>query len=63
MKPPYPGGGYGVDGKGSVGSSEVAAPAWQGRSIAGPRLRLIEFEAFLAHGQRDPESVSFGNLA
>ena len=58
MKPPYPGGGYGVDNKtGGVGSGEVAPPAWQGRSIAGPNLRLVEFSAFLEQ-QRDPEAVS-----
>lgn len=57
VKPPYPGGGYGGDGKGA-GSGDVAAPAWQGRSIAGPKLRLVEFSAF--HEQQpDPEAVSF----
>ncbi|XP_074657110.1 transcriptional enhancer factor TEF-1-like [Tubulanus polymorphus] len=29
-------------------------PPWQGRSIAGPKLRLVEFSAFLEQ-QRDPE--------
>lgn len=32
-------------------------PPWQGRSIAGPKLRMVEFSAFLEQ-QRDPESVS-----
>ena len=57
VKPPYPGG-YGVENKtGSIGSGDVAPPAWQGRSIAGPKLRLVEFSAFLEQ-QRDPEAVS-----
>ncbi|XP_076445605.1 transcriptional enhancer factor TEF-1-like [Babylonia areolata] len=30
-------------------------PAWQGRSIAGPKLRMVEFYAFLEH-QRDQDS-------
>ena len=29
-------------------------PAWQGRSIAGPKLRLVEFSAFLEQ-QRETE--------
>ena len=33
------------------------APAWQDRSIAGPKLRLTEFSAYLEQ-QRDPDSVS-----
>jgi len=33
-------------------------PAWQGRSIAGPRLRLVEFSAFLEQQlQPDTDSV------
>lgn len=33
-------------------------PAWQGRSIAGPRLRLTEFSAFLEQQlQPDTDSV------
>ena len=26
-------------------------PAWQGRSIAGPKLRLVEFSAFVEQPQ------------
>ena len=37
-------------------SSEVL-PAWHGRSIAGPKLRLVEFSGFLDQ-QRDAEQVS-----
>jgi len=34
-------------------------PAWVGRSIAGPRLRLVEFSAFLEQQlQPDTDSVS-----
>lgn len=58
MKPPYGAPGYGMDSKpmSAMGGSE-AAPPWQGRSIAGPKLRLVEFSAFLEQ-TRDPESVS-----
>jgi hypothetical protein len=36
-------------------------PAWQGRSIAGPRLRLVEFSAFLEQQlQPDTDSVRHG---
>ena len=28
-------------------NNESMPPAWQGRSIAGPKLRLVEFTAFL----------------
>ena len=31
----------------AVRAGTVTAPAWQGRSIAGPKLRLVEFSAFL----------------
>ena len=35
-------------------------PAWFGRSIAGPRLRLVEFSAFLEQQlQPDTDSVGF----
>jgi transcriptional enhancer factor len=34
------------------------SPAWQGRSIAGPKLRLVEFSAYLEQNV-EPESVSF----
>lgn len=38
-------------------NSESVSPAWQGRSIAGPKLRLVEFSAFLEQ-TRDPDTVS-----
>lgn len=47
---------YGLDTKPNTSHNEVAPP-WQGRSIAGPKLRLVEFSAFLEQ-QRDPDSVS-----
>ncbi|KAK3712322.1 hypothetical protein RRG08_002653, partial [Elysia crispata] len=47
---------YGFDSKlPSSISGEMAPPPWQGRSIAGPKLRLVEFTAFLEQ-QRDPDS-------
>lgn len=48
-------GGYGFDGKLSSGVPGEMGPAWQGRSIAGPKLRMVEFSAFLEQ-QRDPDS-------
>lgn len=36
-------------------NSESVSPAWQGRSIAGPKLRLVEFSAFLEQ-TRDPDT-------
>ncbi|CAH1798932.1 unnamed protein product, partial [Owenia fusiformis] len=36
---------------------ESQGPPWQGRSIAGPKLRLVEFAAFLEQ-QQEPESVN-----
>ena len=36
--------------------AEISGPAWQGRSIAGSKLRLVEFSAFLDQ-QREPDSV------
>jgi len=34
-------------------------PAWQGRSVAGPKLRLVEMLAYAERGcQYDPNSVS-----
>ena len=35
-------------------------PAWQGRSIAGPRLRLVEFTAFLEQ-QLQPDTDAVRN--
>ncbi|KAI8792122.1 transcriptional enhancer factor TEF-1 isoform X2 [Biomphalaria glabrata] len=46
--------GYGFESKLPSISGEMAPP-WQGRSIAGPKLRLVEFSAFLEQ-QRDPDS-------
>ncbi|XP_005112381.2 transcriptional enhancer factor TEF-1 [Aplysia californica] len=47
---------YGFDSKlPSSISGEMALPPWQGRSIAGPKLRLVEFSAFLEQ-PRDPDS-------
>ncbi|RUS84021.1 hypothetical protein EGW08_008199 [Elysia chlorotica] len=47
---------YGFDSKlPSSISGDMAPPPWQGRSIAGPKLRLVEFTAFLEQ-QRDPDS-------
>lgn len=58
VKPPYSASGYSMEGKlpASTMGSELQPP-WQGRSIAGPKLRLVEFSAFLEQ-QRDPDSVS-----
>ncbi|KAK2180084.1 hypothetical protein NP493_457g05014 [Ridgeia piscesae] len=55
IKPPYGTPGYSMDKPAPTVPAEVAQPAWQGRSIAGPKLRLVEFSAFLEQ-QRDPES-------
>nr|KAG5704008.1 hypothetical protein BaRGS_032097 [Batillaria attramentaria] len=50
-------GGYGFDSKlGSGIPGGDMGPAWQGRSIAGPKLRMVEFSAFLEQ-QRDPDSA------
>ncbi|KAK7108105.1 transcriptional enhancer factor TEF-1-like isoform X2 [Littorina saxatilis] len=50
------GGGYGFETKlGSGIPGGDMGPAWQGRSIAGPKLRMVEFSAFLEQ-QRDPDS-------
>ena len=52
------GGGYGFESKlASAMPGGDMGPAWQGRSIAGPKLRMVEFSAFLEQ-QRDPDSVS-----
>merc|ERR1719350_819936 len=43
---------------GPMGSlSQPASPAWQGRSIATHRLRLVEFSAYVEQ-QRDPETYN-----
>ena len=63
VKPPFGPGGYNLDSKPpSSMNNEVVSPAWQGRSIAGPKVRLVEFSAFLEQ-QRDPESVSIEIVA
>lgn len=41
----------------SPASGGGAGEAWEGRSIAGPKLRLCDFSAFLEQ-QRDAETVS-----
>ncbi|ESO87319.1 hypothetical protein LOTGIDRAFT_210691 [Lottia gigantea] len=46
---------YGLDAKIPPSIPGEMTPAWQGRSIAGPKLRLGEFSAFLEQ-QRDPDS-------
>ena len=55
MKPHY-GPGYGLDIKPPTSMSNEVQPAWQNRSIAGPKIRLVEFSAFLEQ-QRDADSV------
>lgn len=56
VKPPFGAPAY-IDSKPPNSmSNEMVAPAWQGRSIAGPKVRLVEFSAFLEQ-QRDPDSV------
>ena len=37
-------------------------PPWQGRSIAGPKLRLVEFSAFLEQRTETESAVSFKHL-
>ena len=58
---PFGSGGYGIDSKLQSGIPGEMAPAWQDRSIAGPKLRLVEFSAFLEQ-QRDPESVGVSKI-
>lgn len=53
VKPPYAPG-Y-MDKPPTSVTGDVAPPPWQGRSIAGPKLRLVEFSAFLEQ-QRDQDS-------
>lgn len=55
VKPPYGTAGFPDKSPTSVTAQEMTAPPWQGRSIAGPKLRLVEFSAFLEQ-QRDPDS-------
>ncbi|XP_060067746.1 transcriptional enhancer factor TEF-1-like isoform X2 [Ylistrum balloti] len=57
VKPPFGASGY-IDAKPPNSmNNEMVAPAWQGRSIAGPKVRLVEFSAFLEQ-QRDPDSYN-----
>ena len=37
--------------------SQPSSPAWQGRSIATQKLRLVEFSAYVEH-QRDPDTYN-----
>ena len=46
-----------MDKVGSTVTGDVAQPAWQGRSIAGAKLRLVEFSAFLEQHGDHPDSV------
>ncbi|CAG5123112.1 unnamed protein product [Candidula unifasciata] len=46
---------YAFDSKLPSITGEMAPPPWQGRSIAGPKLRQVEFSAFLEQ-QSDPDS-------
>ncbi|XP_045196018.2 transcriptional enhancer factor TEF-1-like isoform X3 [Mercenaria mercenaria] len=52
VKPPYGAPGYGLDTKPPTSMNSEMTPSWQGRSIAGPKLRLVEFSAYLEQ-QRD----------
>ncbi|XP_050394826.1 transcriptional enhancer factor TEF-1 isoform X6 [Patella vulgata] len=52
---PFGSPGYGLESKLPSAIPGEMTPAWQGRSIAGPKLRLGEFSAFLEQ-QRDPDS-------
>lgn len=36
-------------------------PAWQGRSIAGPKLRLVEFSAFVEQPQESDVNLQYSN--
>ncbi|KAK2156148.1 hypothetical protein LSH36_220g01005 [Paralvinella palmiformis] len=53
IKPPYGAPGYPMDKLSSMPGD--TAPSWQGRSIAGPKLRLVEFSAFLEQ-QREQDA-------
>ncbi|XP_042200909.1 transcriptional enhancer factor TEF-1 isoform X3 [Callorhinchus milii] len=47
----------GYDGPPTGLSSAPSGPAWQGRCIGTPKIRLVEFSAFMEQ-QRDPESYN-----
>lgn len=51
---PYGAPGYSLDTK--PPTSNEMTPSWQGRSIAGPKLRLVEFSAYIDQ-QRDGDQV------
>ncbi|KAL5010663.1 hypothetical protein ScPMuIL_012968 [Solemya velum] len=56
VKPPFAAPNYSLDTKPPTSlNSESVAPPWEGRSISGPKLRLVEFSAYFEQ-QRDPES-------
>ncbi|VDI62783.1 transcriptional enhancer factor, partial [Mytilus galloprovincialis] len=57
VKPPFGTPGYLEHKSQTSVNSEVVAPPWQGRSIAGPKLRLCEFSAFLEQ-TRDPDNYA-----
>ena len=40
-----------------TGAAQPTSPAWQGRSIATQKLRLVEFSAFVEQ-QREPETYN-----
>ena len=40
-----------------TGATQPTTPAWQGRSIATHKLRLVEFSAYVEQ-QRDPETYN-----
>jgi transcriptional enhancer factor len=58
VKPPYGAPGYGLDTKPPTSMNSEMTPSWQGRSIAGPKLRLVEFSAYLEQ-QRDGDQVLY----
>lgn len=43
----------------AAASAPASAPAWQDRTIASSRLRLLEYSAFM-EVQRDPDTVMWG---
>lgn len=59
MRPPYMSPGYSSAKALLPLPSEMVgvAPPWQGRSIAGPKLRLVEFSAY-AEKHKEGEGVS-----
>ncbi|XP_052239355.1 transcriptional enhancer factor TEF-1-like isoform X1 [Dreissena polymorpha] len=47
VKPPYGAPGYSIDTKPPTSMGGEMHPSWHGRSIAGPKLRLVEFSAYI----------------